>query len=176
MMKRIKWSIFVLFMIFATAACGTDLPASGTNGTETKVQPEKIRVTLFYPTKDALYLEMETQEIVKEEKWLENALLLLQKQPKNAGLVPAIPEGEWLRSIKIDGKIAQVDMKGETVKKWPKGTATEQIIVESIANTLVKNANVEKIIFLIDGKPTETLLGHVDLLDPITPDPQWLKK
>ena len=67
-------------------------------------------------------------------------------------------------------------MKGETIKKWPQGTTTEQIIIESIANTLVKNANVEKVIFLIDGKSAETLLGHVDLLDPISPDPQWLKK
>ena len=176
MMKRIKWSIFDLLLIFATAACTPDLPVSGTNGTETKAQPEKITVTLFYPTKDALYLEPETQEIIKEEKWLENAIVLLQKQPKNTSLIPAIPEGDWLRSIKIDGKIAKVDMKGETIKKWPQGATTEQIIIESIAHTVVKNANVEKVIFLIDGKPVETLLGHVDLLDPISPDSQWLKK
>ena len=176
MIKKIKWSLFALLMIFATAACTPDLPDTGTSGTGAKDQPEKIVVMLFYPTKDALNLETETQEIVKEEKWLEKALLLLQKQPKNANLVPAIPEGDWLRSIKIDGKVAKVDMKGETIKKWPQGTTTEQIIIESIANTLVKTANVEKVIFLIDGKSAETLLGHVDLLDPISPDPQWLKK
>ena len=49
-------------------------------------------------------------------------------------------------------------------------------MIQSIVYTIVKNTDVKKVAFTVDKKQKETLLGHVDILDPIEPDDSMIKK
>ena len=99
--------------------------------------------------------------------------LLASTEP---GTAPTIPFKDFVESIQIDGTTAYVNIKQESILKSPKGATLEQVLIQSIVYTIVKNTDVKKVAFTVDKKQKETLLGHVDILDPIEPDDSMIKK
>lgn len=180
-LKRIgKWSCFAI-LAFMLIGCTSDILGGDRNVDpltvdKPKQQAETIQMTLFYPDTDALHLFPVTIELTKDEKWLEKGLKELAEQPKDKKLSQALPAKNLIRCIRIENEIAYVDMDEEVLKNTPKGATIEQIIIQSIAHTLVKNTAVKKVLFTINGKDRETLLGHIDIIDPIKPDVNWLEK
>lgn len=175
-----KWLCFTL-LAFMLAGCTSDILGGDQNissqtGDKPKPTAEKIEMTLYYPDTDALHLFPVTIELTKDEKWLENGIRELAEQPKNKKLSQALPSKDLVKNIRIEKELAYVDMNKEVLKNTPKGATIEQIIIQSIVHTLVKNTNVKKVVFTIDGKDRETLLGHIDIIDPIEPDMNWLEK
>ena len=181
-----RWARFlvVIVMSFLLSGCIPDsLGASGSNpsngnsdslSSSTPKPEESIKITIYYSTKDALYLVPTQKTIAKKEKWLEEAVALLAST--EPGTAPTIPFKDFVESIQIDGTTAYVNIKQESILKSPKGATLEQVLIQSIVYTIVKNTDVKKVAFTVDKKQKETLLGHVDILDPIEPDDSMIKK
>ncbi len=181
-----RWSSFMIVIILSFLLAGCIPDSIGTQGNNSStgnsdplsaktLKPEEsIKVTIYYSTKDAQYL-VPTQKIIeKKEKWLEEAVALLASN--EPGVAPTLPFKDFVNSIQIDGEIAYVDIKKESIQKSQKGATLEQVLIQSIVYTIVKNTNVKKVAFTVDKKQRETLLGHVDILDPIEPDDSMIKK
>jgi hypothetical protein len=63
------------------------------------------------------------------------------------------------------GKLAVVNLHGGFADQHPSGIEPETLTIDSILGTL--NANfpqIERVRFLVDGQPRETLNGHADLM------------
>jgi hypothetical protein len=63
------------------------------------------------------------------------------------------------------GKLAVVNLHGSFADHHPSGIEPEMLTIDSILGTLYANfPQIERVRFLVDGQPRETLNGHADLL------------
>ena len=63
------------------------------------------------------------------------------------------------------GQLAVVNLHGTFADHHPSGIEPETPTIESIVGTLYANfPRIEQVRFLVDGRPRETLSGHVDLM------------
>jgi len=93
------------------------------------------------------------EEIVRE----------LMKGPELEELSTSIPETVKLLGVKVENKIAFVDFAAEGLNG---GSLQEDLTIMQIVNTLLELDSVEKVQFLIDGKESESLMGHMDIMEP----------
>lgn len=64
----------------------------------------------------------------------------------------------------LPGGIAVADFSGALATELPSGIMSEQLAVDSIAQTLVANIpDLRELKILIDGREASTLAGHIDL-------------
>lgn len=84
-----------------------------------------------------------------------------------------IPEGTTLRSIKVADGLATVDLSGEFQTHFHGSETEEAQTINSILRTLGQFASIERVQFLVDGKPIDALsqLPLSGPLDVIRPDP-----
>lgn len=65
------------------------------------------------------------------------------------------------------GELAVIDLKGAFVDALPSGIESEDLTLRSLIGTLHANASeITQVLFLVDGKPRDTLAGHADILHP----------
>ncbi len=76
-----------------------------------------------------------------------------------------IPNDVKVNSFSILNGIAYIDLSEEFGKALETGTTEEAIITGSLANTVIKYYNVEKVQFTVDGKIFKS--GHVDYDFPL---------
>jgi spore germination protein GerM len=91
--------------------------------------------------------------------------------PEQGG-IQTLPSETSLRAFYImkDGT-AVADFTKEMAEKHPGGARTEYLTVMSLIQSLTMNIpDIKRVTILIDGKEVETLAGHIDLSQPITPD------
>lgn len=56
--------------------------------------------------------------------------------------------------------------------RWETGSHQEDMAVQSLLLSIVKNApDVARVVLLVGGEPVDTLGGHLDLTHPLVPDP-----
>lgn len=84
-----------------------------------------------------------------------------------------IPEGTRLRSIKVEGGLATLDLSGEFQSHFHGSETEEAQTVNSVLRTLGQFASIDRVQFLMDGKPIDALsqLPLSAPLDVIRPDP-----
>lgn len=94
--------------------------------------------------------------------------------PSCEGLVSPFLDGTTLRAVfLLKGDIAVVDLSGRAAAGG--GSATETLRVYGLVNTLASNlGQIRSVRLLVDGREVETLLGHLDLMRPIPPEPSLL--
>jgi spore germination protein GerM len=86
-------------------------------------------------------------------------------------LSPVLPLTGMFNSVTLDGHIARVDFAQELLDGLPTGSSGELYAVYSIVNSLCYNyPQVQQVVFTVEGKPLETLKGHLDMSNPIPPD------
>ena len=94
------------------------------------------------------------------------------------GLQPTIPGGTSIRRIDIqeDGTCI-VDVSKEFQTNHPGGTSGELMTAYSIVQSLVANIpEIRSVRILVDGKPAETIAGHLFIGEPLLPDPSFVRK
>ena len=64
----------------------------------------------------------------------------------------------------------------EELKKIKGGSLFEQLFIGSIVNTLTENQEIKAVKILVEGKPIETLTGHLDLTEPLKRNENLLHK
>jgi spore germination protein GerM len=93
------------------------------------------------------------------------------------GANATLPAETSLRAFYImkDGT-AVTDFTKEMAEKHPGGVRTEYLTVMSLVQSLAINIpDIKRVKILIDGREVETLAGHIDLSQPITPDPALVR-
>ncbi len=65
------------------------------------------------------------------------------------------------------GQMAVIDLKGTFASAHPSGIEAEDLTLRSLIGTLHANfPEIDRVQFLVDGRSSETLAGHADLLHP----------
>jgi spore germination protein GerM len=86
-------------------------------------------------------------------------------------LSPTLPAATLVRSVRVDGDLAVVDLGNELVEGLPEGSHAEMLAVYSMVDTIAVNfPRIRRVAFLVDGEPAQTLKGHLDLREPLVPD------
>jgi spore germination protein GerM len=86
-------------------------------------------------------------------------------------LSPVLPATGMFNSVRLDGNIARVDFASELLDALPAGSSSEIMAVYAIVNSLALNyPQVRSVQFTLDGRPLQTLKGHLDISSPLTPD------
>ncbi|MDI6689749.1 MAG: GerMN domain-containing protein [Actinomycetota bacterium] len=143
---------------------------------EREEKPKTMMITLYFGDEQAEYLLPEKRGIPKTEAIARSAIEELIKGPKESGHFPTIPEGTRLLGIRIEDGIAHVDFSEELVERHPGGSAGETMTIYSIVSTLVEFPTIQRVKFLVEGREIKTLAGHMDLTEPIAPDPDLIRR
>lgn len=86
---------------------------------------------------------------------------------KDSILQPTIPRGTVLRWVRLEGDVASVNLSVEFVSNHWGGSRAEEMTVYSIVNTLTEFAYVKRVRLLVEGKPIQSIAGHIDIDEPL---------
>jgi spore germination protein GerM len=141
---------------------------------------EKREVLLYFSDGEGEYLVGEKREILKKNEAKEEAketIIELIKGPKGK-LIPTLPPRTKLLTLQInDAGLAKVNFNPALSKDHPGGSSAEMMTVYSIANSLALNfPQIKRVQILIDGKPIETIAGHLSLRQPVFPKPDLVRR
>ncbi len=144
------------------------------------VLSERKQVLLYFSDREGEYLIGEKREIPKKNALKEEAketVVELIKGPKGK-LVRTLPPRTKLLNLQInDAGLAKVNFNQALSKDHPGGTSAEMMTVYSIVNSLSLNfPQIKRVQFLSDGKPIETITGHLSLKQPVSPKPDLIKR
>jgi hypothetical protein len=77
----------------------------------------------------------------------------------------------------VEGSLVSLDFDAGFISGHPGGTQSELLTVYALANTLATNfPHLRQVRILVAGVPIETIKGHVDLRQPVTPDYSLVKE
>jgi len=135
---------------------------------------------------DIFFSDTDTASLVAEKRTLPRTdgpeqrarqlMAELLRGPSGAA-VRTTPETAVLRSVVIgsDGT-ARVDFSAALAGDHPGGSASEMLTVYSIVNTLALNVDdIKKVQILIEGRPADTIAGHMDCSQPFAPNIKIIK-
>jgi spore germination protein GerM len=141
---------------------------------------EKKEVIIYFSDSEGEYLVGEKREISKKNEVKEEAkemIIELIRGPKSK-LIPTLPPRTKLLTLQInDAGLAKVNFSQALSKDHPGGTSAEMMTVYSIVNSLSLNfPQIKRVQILIDGKPAETITGHLSIEEPLSPKPDLIKR
>ena len=144
--------------IFALAGAGALLAScSG--------KQEQNQVTVPVPVERAGQVGLDDRkvDVPKGEDAVKTALESLFKYAK--GRTNAIPEGTKLLDLKVEDRIARINVSKEFNKLEGAGNEGESLAQSAIRRTLAQFKDIDKMVVLVEGKPFES--QHADWSDPI---------
>ncbi|MCR8981906.1 GerMN domain-containing protein [Brevibacillus laterosporus] len=169
-MKRIALIMCTILALLVAACSNNSATVEPGNDTKTE-QPAKegqqLTLTLYYVDNDLTKLMEEKQQItnpVSDKDKYEKAMELLEK--------PSKPEHNALwknfeyHSITFENGTLTIDAKG--TNQYNLGSSGEAFAIDALQQTMFQFPEVMKIIILVDGKKTESLMGHVSIDEPLT--------
>jgi spore germination protein GerM len=167
--------------VLPQAAPGPESPGgAGTDGEEAVTEPlQRLQVVIYFPAVETDGLIGEPHEIFRTAAPGDRAKQIIAdliSGPTGEGLLRALPPGTHVRQVFVleDGT-AYLDFSAD-LRQGIRGGSTEELLaVYAIVNSVALNVpEIRRLGILIDGRPVETLNGHVDLRRPLPPDPSWV--
>ena len=103
---------------------------------------------------------MKNKEIIKA--------MFKELETPPSGLEKPLPKGTTLLSatVSADG-VANLDLSSEFQKNFGGGSASEQMTMYSIVNTLTTLPNVKSVQFLLNGKKEDGILESLETSKPL---------
>jgi len=98
--------------------------------------------------------------------------LIAASEEQGAGV---IPKGTRVLDARTRGSVAEVNLSREFVRNFSGDARHEALTLNAILHTMAQFPGVRRTRILVDGKSVETLGGHLEILDPVAPDPAWLE-
>lgn len=144
----------------------------------TVVRPEETletrTVILYFLSGEDSLLHTEEREIIAQGGTVDLARRILEELlqgPRKEEWISPIPAETRLRELYItDEGVAYVDFSREFQDNHPSGAAAETVTVFSVVNSLARNLeSVRRVFILVEGNEKETLKGHVELRRPLLP-------
>lgn len=141
---------------------------------------ERREVVLYFSDRDGDYLIGEQRKIEKRKEAKEEIKTVIEELIKGPqkGLIPTLPPRTKCLNVQLDPKgRAIVNFNKSLAKDHPGGSSGELLTVYSIVNSLTRNfSQIKEVQILIDGKPVETIAGHLSLRQPLTSKSDLVKK
>ncbi|SHE88280.1 Sporulation and spore germination [Desulfofundulus australicus DSM 11792] len=145
------------------------------NGAGTEEAVRTVPVVLYFGDNQG-YLVVERREIPVTKAIARATLQELCRGPASgSGLNPTIPPGTRVKDINIRDGLAIVDFSRELKEKHRGGSSAELLTVYSIVNTLTQFPSVQQVQILVEGRPLETLAGHLDISGPLKRDASLIR-
>lgn len=166
-MKPAKYTFVVLLLV-----CIVTIAYIGDRSTEQSSlwwQPS-APVTLYFGAGDATGVQPVVRWMSASKTDIIGRVQALIDGPTDTHVYRSIPEMTTIRSARLVGDRAIIDFDRAIIDNHPGGSAGEMITVYSIVNTVTEIDGVREVVFLIDGRGVETLVGHMDLRYPIERD------
>ena len=129
-----------------------------------------IEVKAYFPDDAGINLVAVKRKITyinESDKYLD-AVKLLMTKPNETDLTGIFPKGAKINSVKVVNGTAYVDFDNGITKNFVGGSTGEEMLINSVVQTLTEFKEVKQVRFLIDGQEIETLAGHMDLSTPLT--------
>jgi len=141
---------------------------------------QRKEVLLYFSDREGEFLIGERRKILKKDALKEEAKETVVELIKGPGgkLLRTLPPRTKLLNLQInDAGLAKVDFNRALSKDHPGGSSAEMMTVYSIANSLALNfPQIKRVQILIDGKPIETIAGHLSLRQPVFPKPDLIRR
>lgn len=136
--------------------------------TEASKLTDKTPLRLYFANTDNTKLKLEiryvdTAEVKKTESTLATAVIneLIKGPSDNAAFKSTIPvETKLVSPVRIENKVATVNLSKEFKTKHPGGKEAERMTIYSIVNSLTELEGIEKVKFTIDGKSQKEYMGN----------------
>lgn len=125
------------------------------------------KVEVYFSNNEATYLRTEKRTVAEENDLYMQLFQELKVGPKADDLTRTIPEGVKLLDYKLDDSLLTLNFNLALKNNHWGGSTGETLTVYSIVNTYTSLAEIEKVKILLDGKEVETLVGHLDLTQPL---------
>ncbi len=140
---------------------------------------KRKEVVLYFSDREGEYLVGELRKIKKRGEAREEVREVIEeliRGPKRK-LIPTLPPRAKCLSVRLNGKgVASINFNQSFAKDHPGGSSAEILTVYSIVNSLARNfPQIKEVQILIEGKPIETIAGHLSLRHPIAPKPDLIK-
>jgi spore germination protein GerM len=177
-----KYSILILALIIALMAVGCQKPLKGNDQGEphpgdTIITPdpqgETVELTLYFAnTEYAMTGDEKLEKLLTEKRQVtvtnkslaETAMEELIKGPEGEDASEVIPSKVELISVEVADNIAYVNFSSTNMGG---GSLQEYYLIDSVIMTLTELEDINAVQFLVDGKKTESLMGHIYTMDPM---------
>jgi len=145
-----------------------------------EILEKRKEIVLYFSDRNGEYLIGEKREILKKNDVKEEAketIIELIKGPKGK-LTPTLPPKTKLLAIQLNEEgVAKVNFNKSLSKDHPGGSSAEIMTTYSIVNSLTLNfPKIKQVQILVEGKPIETIAGHLSLKQPISSNPSLIKR
>jgi len=171
---RVLVAAFLVLAVFLGALVFRKYENAGTPApVPAPQQAGPVTVTLFFADANGDGLVREGREIEGCDgipDCLESILEELINGPVG-DLSPVLPPAGMFNSVTLEGTMARVDFANELLEALPSGSSSELVAAYAVVNSIVFNyPQVQSVLFTVDGRPLETLKGHLDTRRPLAPD------
>ena len=169
----------LLILALVLSGCGLIFPSidaedAGNNGAiDPSPEDDQITLVLFFGGPDAQGLVREERTVVQESERAEAVVIReLIRGPISPDLSATIPAETRLIDIRVIEGTAFVNFSREIQTRHPGGTTGETFTVYSIVNSLTELPGIVQVQILIEGDKSETLAGHMEIMEPLTHNSQ----
>lgn len=120
-------------------------------------------ITLYFAKQNSNKLYAETREIqvnntIPIERYIVEQLV---KGPTRADLIRTLPENTKINDVSQQERVCQVDISYDLSNKIV-ASINEKLLIYSIVNSITDNTQIEKVVFLMDGKKQTDLSTSLD--------------
>jgi len=125
------------------------------------------KAKLYFSSVDANYLKVEERVLDEKGDLYLQLFKELKAGPTEKELVRTIPEESKLLDYQIEGNNLKLNFSLELRNNHWGGSTGELMTIYSIVNTYTSLDEVESVKILLEGEEVETLVGHLDLSQPL---------
>ncbi len=162
-------AIPVVFLTGSAVSRDMDSAEQNTKTAESKNSITSV-VHLYFADKNNSFLKAEDRTFLHSKNPAEFGKAIIESliEGPRTGLKRTIPENSKLKAFYITGdETAYVDVSNEFKGKHSGGVKSELFTIYSVVDSLVLNIpEIHAVKFLINGKESMTLNGHIDLRFP----------
>lgn len=136
------------------------------------VLEETKAIKLYFSVSQENYLSPQERKITSSSEitgQVKAILAELISGPISSSLVPTVPPKTEVRAVYVKDKCIYVDFSSALREGHPGGSSGELLTIYSIVNSLLDNLpSQSEVQILIQGRPSDTLAGHIDIRKPLT--------
>ncbi|MBB5335888.1 GerMN domain-containing protein [Pectinatus brassicae] len=139
------------------------------NGSDANQGKNIQKIIVYFPDENGEKLISSNKiiDLAKSDKYTAAVQSLIDGPAAGQGIA-IIPKNAKLLSVKVDNnKIASVDFNKNFRSNFSGGSTGELMLIGSIVDTLTNFPEITAVRFYVEGKPLDSLSGHMDLTMPI---------
>lgn len=162
------WFLAAAMAVMIVVACGLVPPAAAAPDLHLQLYYVFSAPTEFYLVPVDVSVPDPSGELAAspERRAVKALEMLIQGPPPGSPLWCSIPPATRVLGCRIQDGTAEVDFSGD-ILRCNVGARTESLLLSSLVATVGQATGAERVRFLVEGRPVESLGGHVDVTGPL---------